>query len=104
MTPPNPNRRNAAYDFAALRHGDVIRVGSKASARELFRRWRKATGRRASLVGVKKFPRVLVFLEDLWLKAVNCDLANTELHQTNGETDKSGRGGGVRQTTEASHG
>ena len=38
------------YDFDVLRHGDAIEVNSINSAREVFRRWRKHTGRRAQLV------------------------------------------------------
>ena len=38
------------YDFDALRHGDAIEVGSPRSVMEVFRRWRKKTGRKAQLV------------------------------------------------------
>ena len=38
------------YDFDALKHGDAIEVQSVNSAREVFRRWRKRTGRKAELV------------------------------------------------------
>jgi hypothetical protein len=38
------------YDFDALKDGDAIEVRSVNSAREVFRRWRKRTGRKAQLV------------------------------------------------------
>ena len=34
-----------SYNFDRLEHGDAIDVNSVASAKELFRRWRKANGR-----------------------------------------------------------
>jgi hypothetical protein len=40
------------YDFDALKHGDAFEIEPSKidSAREVFRRWRKRTGRRAQLV------------------------------------------------------
>jgi len=52
------------YDFDSLEHGDAISVASKASAREMFRRWKRAKGRHARLVSAKETPGLLYFLDE----------------------------------------
>jgi hypothetical protein len=52
------------YDFAALKHGDMIEVKSKSGAREMFRRWRRETGSRARLVSATGSPGRLYFLDE----------------------------------------
>jgi hypothetical protein len=47
---PKKTGKRERYDFSALHHGDAIEVDSINSAREVFRRWRKRTGRKAHLV------------------------------------------------------
>lgn len=47
---PTKTGKRERYDFDALKHGDAIEVDSINSAREVFRRWRKKTGRKAQLV------------------------------------------------------
>ena len=47
---PKKTGKRERYDFDALQHGDAIEVTSPNSAREVFRRWRKRTGREAQLV------------------------------------------------------
>jgi hypothetical protein len=47
---PKKTGKRERYDFGALQHGDAIEVDSINSAREVFRRWRKRTGRNAQLV------------------------------------------------------
>jgi hypothetical protein len=51
------------YDFNTLKHGDAIEVASKASAREMFRRWRRKTGSCARLVSAIESPNRLYFLD-----------------------------------------
>jgi hypothetical protein len=61
--PPEAAQR-PLYDFDSLRHGDAIWVASKPSAREMFRRWKRAKGRRGRLVSAKDNPKVLYFLDE----------------------------------------
>jgi hypothetical protein len=51
------------YRFDSLKHGDAIEVASKASAQEMFRRWKKRTGRTGRLVALPEHPRLLFFLD-----------------------------------------
>jgi hypothetical protein len=64
-------RPSPLYDFDALKHGDQIEVQSKASAREMCRRWSRSTGRRGRLVSLRrgkhntqKEPGIMVFLNE----------------------------------------
>jgi hypothetical protein len=53
------------YDFDKLRHGDAIEgVQNKASAREMFRRWKRLHGRYGRLVSGKGGDDVLYFLDE----------------------------------------
>jgi hypothetical protein len=52
------------YAFDSLRHGDAIEVASKPGAQEMFRRWKKARGRRGRLVPSREFPNLLFFLDE----------------------------------------
>jgi hypothetical protein len=52
------------YNFDAMRHGDAIEVRNKSAAREMFARWKRKTGRRASLVASRNFPNLLHFIDD----------------------------------------
>jgi hypothetical protein len=40
-----PVERTPLYNFDNLKHGDAIEVGSVSGAREMFRRWKRKTGR-----------------------------------------------------------
>ena len=51
------------YGFDSLNHGDAIEVASKASAQEMFRRWKKRTGRRGRLVALAEHPNLLFFID-----------------------------------------
>jgi hypothetical protein len=52
------------YNFDSLRHGDAIAVRSKASCREMFRRWKKTSGRRGRLVSSREDPTLLYFIDE----------------------------------------
>jgi hypothetical protein len=39
-------------------------VESKPGALEMFRRWKKAKGRRARLISSHEFPNVLIFIDE----------------------------------------
>ena len=52
------------YDFDALRHGDVLEVENPASAREMFRRWKKRHHRHELLVASPNSPWLLFFIDD----------------------------------------
>ena len=52
------------YAFDRMRHGDAIKVESPGGAREMFRRWRHKTGRKARLTSSKEKPKVLYFIEE----------------------------------------
>lgn len=47
---PMPPSTRPGYNFDALQHGDVIVVRSVLSAQEMFRRWKRKTGRHGKLV------------------------------------------------------
>jgi hypothetical protein len=51
------------YRFDSLRHGDAIEVASRAGAQEMFRRWKKKTGRSGRLVSIPEQPNLLFFLD-----------------------------------------
>ena len=61
--PDEPGGR-AHYNFDSLKHGDAIEVASTESAREMFRRWKRATGRPGRLVRSRLYPRLLFFVDD----------------------------------------
>jgi hypothetical protein len=63
------------YDFDALKHGDAIEVRSANSAMEVFRRWRKKTGRKAQLVRSTDPEQrsLLFFIEGAGPKVPVCD-------------------------------
>jgi hypothetical protein len=52
------------YHFDSLKHGDAIEVVSKPGAQEMFRRWKKAKGRRGRLVPSREFPNLLFFIDE----------------------------------------
>jgi hypothetical protein len=54
----------SSYPFDSLKHGDAIEVRNINSAREVFRRWRKARRRQAQLVGSLTSPRLLFFIDE----------------------------------------
>ncbi|MGC2785820.1 MAG: hypothetical protein WA397_18720 [Roseiarcus sp.] len=56
--------REKRYNFDALRHGDSLEVKSLKGAREMFRRWKLRTGRRARLVGSRDYPQHLFFIDE----------------------------------------
>jgi hypothetical protein len=65
--PPNIIRVDPSvsrYRFDSLQHGDAIEVNSKPGAQEMFRRWKKASGRRGRLVPSRDFPRLLFFIDE----------------------------------------
>ncbi|HEY1431858.1 MAG TPA: hypothetical protein VGF39_09560 [Stellaceae bacterium] len=64
QSPPPDSERERLYDFDKLRHGDTVPVRSKLSAQEMFRRWRRRTGRKARLVGSRDTPDVLYFIDE----------------------------------------
>jgi hypothetical protein len=55
--------RESRYRFDSLTHGDAIEVASVASAQEMFRRWKKRTGRGGRLVSLPDQPNLLFFLD-----------------------------------------
>jgi hypothetical protein len=55
--------RASRYRFESLRHGDAIEVASVGSAQEMFRRWKKRTGRAGRLVALPEQPNLLFFLD-----------------------------------------
>jgi hypothetical protein len=63
---PKKTGKRERYDFDALQHGDAIDVDSINSAREVFRRWRKRTGRKAQLVRSTEpgHQRLLFFIDE----------------------------------------
>ena len=52
------------YRFDSLKHGDALEVVSKAGAQEMFRRWKKAKGRRGRLVPSRDNENLLFFIDD----------------------------------------
>jgi hypothetical protein len=54
----------SAYPFDRLKHGDAIEVRHPQSAKEVFRRWRKARQRKAQLVPSLTQPGVLFFIDE----------------------------------------
>lgn len=59
---PAPELTRNKYPFDALENGDALEVQSVASAIEMFRRWKKKSGRDARLVKTTQ-PNVLFFIE-----------------------------------------
>jgi hypothetical protein len=51
------------YRFDSLRHGDAIEVVNRASAQEMFRRWKKRNGRAGRLVALPDQPNLLFFID-----------------------------------------
>ena len=65
--PPNVLRvdtRKSRYDFDSLKDGDALEVTSVSGAKETFRRWKKAKGRRARLVPSRDTITTLLFVDD----------------------------------------
>lgn len=59
-----PVPRPARYKFDLMKHGDVLETANKPSAREMFRRWKRATGRQARLISSREHSNLLFFLDD----------------------------------------
>jgi hypothetical protein len=57
------NSRESRYRFESLRHGDAIEVASRASAQEMFRRWKKRHGRTGHLISLPDQPNLLFFID-----------------------------------------
>src|SRR6516162_3697846 len=51
-----PDQKEPKYQFGALKHGDAIEVESIGGAREMFRRWRRQTGRRQTKLISNRVP------------------------------------------------
>jgi hypothetical protein len=65
--PPNILRvdtRRSRYRFDLLKHGDALEVNSVAGAMEMFRRWKKAKGRRGRLIPSRDAFNTLFFIDD----------------------------------------
>jgi hypothetical protein len=65
--PPNVLRidtRGSRYRFDTLKHGDAIEVTSIPGAMEMFRRWKKAKGRRGRLIPSRGSLNTLFFIDD----------------------------------------
>lgn len=65
--PPNILRvdtRKSRYHFDALKDGDVLEVTSVSGAMEMFRRWKKAKGRRGRLIPSRDTLYTLLFIDD----------------------------------------
>ena len=56
--------RNPHYRFDELKHGDMLEVSSIRGAMEMFRRWKKAKGRRGRLIPSRETFYTLHFVED----------------------------------------
>ena len=56
--------RSSRYRFDSLKHGDAIEVSSVPGAMEMFRRWRKAKGRRGRLIPARDSTNTLFFIDD----------------------------------------
>jgi len=54
----------SSYPFDRLKHGDAIEVQHPDSAKEVFRRWRRARQRKAQLVTSRSQPRILFFIDE----------------------------------------
>jgi hypothetical protein len=57
-------RFRSSYPFDTLKHGDIIEVDHPNSAKEVFRRWRKRSKRKAQLVTSSISPRLLHFIDE----------------------------------------